>query len=48
MKLWLKSLTDPVPGGLKTPEETARFELTHALPDARISLQCQENMGDGV
>lgn len=47
MNLWLSQLKDPVPDGLKTPAELARFELSHALPDPAITLAEDASLGDG-
>ena len=47
MKLWLNQLTEPVSSTLKTPEEAARFELAHALPDVKVDLQRQDSVGEG-
>ena len=47
MDLWLSQLRDPVPDGLKTPAEVARFELEHALPDLAVTLDEDVSMGDG-
>ena len=47
MKLWLNQLTEEIPSGLKTPEETARFELSRSLPDAEVTLQVCEDLGEG-
>ena len=38
MNLWLTRLKEPVPAGLKTPAELARFELSRAFPDAQVEL----------
>ncbi len=46
MKLWLSKLGYEVPAGLKTPAETARFELDHALPGIPVALREQSGMGD--
>ena len=46
MKLWLSKLGYEVPEGLKTPAETARFELDHALPGIPVALLEQSGMGD--
>ena len=46
MKLWLSKLGYEVPEGLKTPAETARFELDHALPGIPVALREQSGMGD--
>ena len=45
MNLWLTRLKDPVPAGLKTPAELARFELAHALPDTRVTLEERPDLG---
>ena len=47
MNLWLSQLKDPVPDGLKTPAELARFELSHALPDPAVTLAEDASLGDG-
>ncbi len=47
MKLWLNQLTEAVSSSLKTPEEAARFELAHALPDVKVDLQRQDGLGEG-
>ena len=47
MNLWLTRLKDPVPAGLKTPAELARFELAHALPDTRVTLEERPDLGEG-
>ena len=47
MNLWLSRLKDPVPAGLKTPEELARFELSRALPDTKIRIEVKKRLGDG-
>ena len=47
MNLWLSRLQYAVPADLKTPAETARFELDHALPDTRILLEEKPDLGDG-
>lgn len=47
MKLWLNRLQTEAPSGLKTPEETARFELDHALPGMNVVLRREDAAGDG-
>ena len=46
MKLWLKQLRYAVPAGLKTPAETARYELSSALPGISVILSEVSSMGD--
>ena len=47
MNLWLTRLKEPVPAGLETPAELARFELSRAFPDAQVELAEQSAMGEG-
>ena len=47
MNLWLTRLKEPVPAGLETPAELARFELSRAFPDVQVELAEQSAMGEG-
>ena len=47
MNLWLTRLKEPVPAGLETPAELARFELSRAFPDAQVELAEHSAMGEG-
>ncbi len=46
-RAWLPFLEKAVPETVKTPVETARFELNTALPDENVSLDCRPSMGEG-
>ena len=46
MNLWLTRLKNPVPAGLKTPADLARFELSHAFPDTRVILREEPELVD--
>ena len=47
MNAWLNRFPLSVPASLRTPEEAARLELAHALPDCSVTLESVPAMGDG-
>ena len=47
MNAWLNRFPLSVPESLRTPEEAARLELAHALPDCSVTLESVPAMGDG-
>ena len=46
MQAWLNKLSCPLPDSLRTPVETARFELEHALPGIPVQLTVAPDRGD--
>ena len=46
MKLWLNRLEKPVPDGMKSPAELARWELENTFPDESFTLEETPGSGD--
>ena len=46
LKLWLNQLSSEIPEELKTPAETASFELKSALPELPCILREDQSLGD--
>ncbi len=47
MNTWLRLLPAPDHTAFSSPEELARWELSHALPDESIILEQDSSLGDG-
>ena len=47
MNAWLRQLTWPIPEDLSTPADVARYELDRALPGVSVSLNQDDDLGDG-
>ena len=44
---WLRNMPVPVPEGIGSPADLARFELAHALPDCPVTLREEPSMKEG-
>ncbi len=47
MNAWLRQLTWRIPEDLSSPADVARYELDRALPGVSVSLNQDDNLGDG-
>jgi len=47
MNAWLRQLTWRIPEDLSSPADVARYELNRALPGVSVSLNQDDNLGDG-